>query len=188
MARRKMLGNVELLGLGAFPRMSPTVGTIVGGATAGITDVIATRAGAKRPSIVGLGAGLALAGLFYAMRSTRHVAKSAALGAGLATLFTMIKSYMVTGSFAGFGIPQLRQLGIPQLRQLGYPAVSNVPTPHGTIPGVAGSQLGGAGMSGPPVSLLGQPSPAAMHLLGVGGPPVHGLATSYGATLLGGGR
>ena len=74
------------------------------------------------------------------------------------------------------------------VKALGIPQISARPTPQGTIPGVAGSQLAGAGLSAPPVSLLGPASPQAAHLRGVGGPMAHGLAAAYGATLLGGGR
>lgn len=186
-----MVRGVNLLGLGTFGgRLSPVIGVGIGGGVSGITTIISRRAGSGRPELIGLGAGLATAGVMAAMRSTRHAAFGAALGAFLASGIAFVEK-LIFGQLAGLGIPQMRALGIPQMRQLGgmgYPAASNVPHAQGTIPGVAGSQLAAPGGGPPPVSLMGQPSSAAMHLLGIGGPPVHGLASAYGATLLGGGR
>jgi hypothetical protein len=193
MARRKFLGQIDLLGLNSFgqnPGMNPIIGTAIGGGIAGVTTIVARRAGSGKAELVGLGAGLAASAAMYAMKSTRHAALGAVLGAFLASGLAFVEK-VAFGPLAGLGIPQMRALGIPQMRALnglGLPAASNVSHPHGTIPGVAGSQLAAPGGGAPPVSLMGQPLQAAMHLLGVGGPAVHGLASAYGATLLGGGR
>ncbi len=193
MARRKFLGNsVQLLGLGAFGgQVSPTIGVAIGGGTAGLTTIIARRMGSGKAEVLGLGAGLATAGAMAFMKSTKHAAVGAALGAFLASGLALVERVIFGGGLSGLGIAQMRALGIPQMRALngfGYPAASNVPHAAGTIPGVAGSQLAAPGGGSPPISLMGQPSSAAMHLLGIGGPPVHGLSSAYGATLLGAGR
>lgn len=171
--------------------MKPVYGTLIGGGISGITQIVARRGGSTKAELLGLGAGLAASAAMYAMKSTRSAALHGALGAALAAGFGLIERILFGGGLSGLGIPQMRQLGIPQMRALnglGIPAASYVPHAAGAIPGVAGAQLAAPGGGSPPVSLMGAPSPAAMHLLGVGGPPVHGLATSYGATLLGGGR
>lgn len=198
MARRKhkFLGSIELLGLNDFggKQMNPLIGTAIGGGVSYVTGLIARRSGSTKAELLGLGAGLATAGAMYAMKATRKAALGAALGAGLATGLAFIERLLFGGGLAGLGIPQMRALnglGIPQMRALnglGVPAASYVPSAAGTIPGVAGAQLAAPGGGAPPVSLMGAPSAAAVHLLGIGGPPVHGLANSYGATLLGGGR
>lgn len=171
--------------------MNPMIGTAIGGGVSAVTQMIARRGGSTKAEVLGLGAGLASAGVMYAMKSTRKAALGAALGAALVSGLGLIERLLFGGGLAGLGIPQMRALGIPQMRNLnglGIPAASYVPHAQGTIPGVAGAQLASPGGGAPPVSLMGSPSSAAMHLLGIGGPPVHGLATSYGATLLGGGR
>jgi len=195
MARRKhkFLGSIELLGLNDFggKQMNPLIGTAIGGGVSFITGAIARRGGSTKSELLGLGAGLATAGAMYAMKATRKAALGAALGAALATGLSLVERVLFGGGLAGLGIPQIRALGIPQMRALnglGVPAASYVPAAAGAIPGVAGAQLAAPGGGAPPVSLMGAPSAAAVHLLGIGGPPVHGLANSYGATLLGGGR
>lgn len=202
MARRRgYLGSINLLGLnslGQNPGMNPIFGTLIGGGVAGTTTVVLRRTSTtNHPEAFGLLAGLAASGAMYAMKSTRHAAIGAAVGAFLASGIAWLEKTLLgsvtipaAAGTAGMGIPKLRTLnglGIPQMRALnglGLPAVANVPQPVG----VAGSQLAAPGGGAPPVSLMGQPSAAAAHLLGIGGPPVHGLSTSYGATLLGGGR
>lgn len=186
----KLLDNLNLNGLGQFGgrQLSPLVGVGIGGGVSGVTQMIARRRGSTKAELIGLGMGLATSGVMYAMKSTRKAALGGALGAFIASGLGFIERLVFGGGLAGLGIPQMRALGIPQMRALGYPAVSNVPHAAGAIPGVAGAQLAAPGGGAPPVSLMGQPSSAAMHLLGIGGPPVHGLATAYGATLLGGGR
>lgn len=212
----RSLGKVDLLGLnnmGQNPGMSALWGTAIGGGVAGLSTIVARHSGnaslARYSEGVGLGAGLATAGVMYAMRSTRHAALGAALGAGLAAGIALLERVLLGAitapkaavipaaggtAVAGFGIPQVRDLnglGIPQARALngfGVPMISDRNGPVGTIPGVAGNQLANAGQSSPPVSLLGAMSPQASHLRGIGGPSVHGLSAAYGATLLGGGR
>jgi hypothetical protein len=197
---RKMLGSIELLGLkGPFGSgLNPIWGTVIGGGSAGITTMIARRSASTAPhaEAIGLGLGLAVSGAMFAMKSTRHAAIGSALGAFFASgLAWLEKTLLGSGApVAGMGYPNVRALnglGIPQARALnglGVPMISPTVTPVGTIPGVAGNQLAGAGVSAPPVSLLGPTSPQAQHLRGIGGPAVHGLSAAYGATLLGGGR
>lgn len=206
----KALGKVDLLGLNHLGQfgMSPLWGTAIGGAIGGITTIAARHSGnasvSKYAEGIGLGAGLASAGVMYAMKSTRHAAFGAALGAVFASGLALLEKLLLgaitapaaavvpaAGGTAGLAIPQVRALGIPMARDLnglGVPMISDRTPPVGTIPGVAGNQLAAPGHSMPPVSLLGAMSPQAAHLRGVGGPSVHGLSSAYGATLLGGGR
>lgn len=194
--RRKFLGSIQLLGLNDFggKQMNPLIGAGIGGGVSFVTGAIARRSGSTKADMLGLGAGLATAGVMYAMKSTRKAAVGAAIGAVLVAATRVVEGLLLGGGLSGLGIPQMRALnglGIPQMRALnglGIPAASYVPSAAGTIPGVAGAQLANPGGGAPPISLMGSPSASAMHLLGIGGPPVHGLATSYGATLLGGGR
>lgn len=216
MARRRALrGPVDLLGLNSFgqnPGMSPIFGFAIGGGVAAATTIAIRHTSttqAQNAEGIGFLAGLAVSGAMYAMKSTRHAAIASAIGATFASGIAWLEkkflgaiTVAVPGSaastapaaVAGMGLPiarNLNGLGIAQMRALngmGIPMASNVPRAAGAIPGVAGSQLSGPGGGGPPVSLMGQPSAAAVHLLGVGGPPTHGIAASYGATLLGAGR
>lgn len=222
MARRRMLGSVDLLGLNQFgqnPGMSPIWGAAIGGGTAGVTTLAMRYSNnanlMKYPEGYGLLAGLAVSGGMYAMKSTRHAALGGVLGAFLASGLAYLERIMLgtpavaqaavvqaavtTGTVpatgtAGMGVPNIRALngfGVPVARNLNgldVPMISNQSHPAGAIPGVAGNQLSGPGDSNPPVSLLGPLSPQAAHLRGIGGPAVHGLSASYGATLLGGGR
>jgi hypothetical protein len=210
----RALGKVDLLGLNSFGNpvgLNPIWGVAIGGGTSAVVTMAARHSGSvslmARPELFGIGAGLAVSGAMYAMKSTRHAAIGSVvgtfIGAGLAYLEKLVfgtaqvaaatatqAQVQATGT-AGMGIPTARMLGIPQARNLngfGVPMISERHTPAGTIPGVAGNQLAGAGFSAPPVSLLGPTSPQAAHLRGIGGPAVHGLSAAYGATLLGGGR
>lgn len=88
----KMLGNVDLLGLNQYgenPGMNPIWGTLIGGGVAGLTSIYVrhnmTGTTQTNGDIIGLGAGLAVSGVMYAMKSTRHAALGAALGAFLAS-------------------------------------------------------------------------------------------------------
>lgn len=202
----KLLDNVNLLGLGAFRggELNPTYGVLIGGGTAAITQMVARHVGgARHAEWIGLGMGLAASGLMAAMPSTRGAAVASAIGAafasGVALLGkllgeTTVPAKVVPPEVKGLGFPQARALnglGIPRmhaLNGLGIPNMTPVAPAQGAIPGVAGSQLAGPEGGGPPVSLMGMPSAPAMHLLGVGGPQVHGLSAAYGATLLGTGR
>lgn len=203
----KLLNSgVNLLGLGAFQggRLNPTYGALIGGGTAGVTMLVARHiGGSTKPELWGLGLGLGATAVLASMRTTR----AAAVASGVTTLLiaglpligrwmgeATVPAKVVSPEVKGLGFPQARALnglGIPKavaLNGLGIPEVSAVAHAQGTIPGVAGSHLAGPGGGGPPVSLMGNPSAAAIHLLGVGGPPVHGLSAAYGATLLGAGR
>lgn len=213
----KALGKVDLLGLNNFGNpvgLNPIWGAAIGGGTAGVTTIAARHSGSAglmaKAELAGLGMGLGVSAVMYAMKSTRHAALGGVLGAFLASglaymerlIFgdaqvaaaTATQAAVKAAGTSGMGIPQVRNLnglGIPQARALnglGVPMISARSTSAGTIPGVAGNQLAGSGFSAPPVSLLGPTSPQAAHLRGIGGPAIHGLSTSYGATLLGGGR
>jgi hypothetical protein len=99
------------------------------------------------------------------------------------------------GGLAGLGVPTvnyLNGLGLPQVEYLngfGMASIENTPVAYGTIPGVYGAQVAGPQLSAdnqPPVDLLGQPTAASQQVSLLGGPPVSGLASMYGATLFGG--
>lgn len=88
MSRRKLLGNVELLGLGDFGgEISPLWGTIIGGGVAGASSMILGNAAngtiAQNRSLYGFLAGLGSAGILYAMPSTRKATFGAVVGAFL---------------------------------------------------------------------------------------------------------
>jgi hypothetical protein len=195
MGKRKYLGEVSLLGLNEFgqnPGLKAGYGALIGGGVALATSLAtAQTTHADKRVKYALLAGLAASGGMYAMKSTRHAAIWGALGAlagaGIAW-FTKPKA-------AGTGIPSvnyLNGLGIPEvnyLNGLGIPEIMPVPQSVGTIPGVhgpafAGSRLGESN----PVNLLGAKTPQSEKIALMGGPAVHGLSASYGATLLGGGR
>lgn len=204
----RALGKVDLLGLnslGQNPGLNPIFGTLIGGGVSAVTTMTLRHTGSKHAEAIGLGAGLAASGAMYAMKSTRHAALGGIVGAVLASGLALFEKHVLgavavaapvaaagTAAIAGMGIPDIRALnglGIPDIRALnglGIPMASDRTPPAGAIPGVAGTQLGAPGQ--PPVSLLGPGSPQSMHLLGMGGPAVHGLSAAYGATLLGGGR
>jgi len=190
MSRRRMLGSVDLLGLNSFgqnPGMSPIWGTLIGGGVAGVTSIALRRIGKGYPEAFGLLTGLAVSGGMYAMRSTRHAAIASAVGAFLATGISLFERLLSGG---GLGIPNIRALnglGVPMIRNLNGLGIPMISQSHAPV-GVAGNQLSHGGLSAPPVSLLGNMSPQAAHLKGIGGPSVHGLSAAYGATLLGGGR
>jgi hypothetical protein len=198
--------GVNLSGLGQFRGggMSPTYGLLIGGGVTATTLVVARHiGGARHAEWIALGLGAATTAAMAAMPSTRR----ASIASGIATLLAAglpllgkalgeatVPAAVVPPEVKGLGFPQARALnglGIPRataLNGLGIPTMQPVPPAQGAIPGVAGSHLAGPGGGGPPVSLLGQPSAAQIHLLGVGGPPTHSLSSAYGATLLGAGR
>ena len=191
----RALGKLDLLGLKDFgPGMSPIWGTLIGGGTAATTTLIMRHtAPNKYPEAVGLATGLATAGVMFAMKSTKRAALGAAVGAILTSGLALFEKHVLGATtvpapvaaagaaVAGMGIPQINALN-----GLGVPMIQERTPPAGAIPGVAGTQLGSPGQ--PPVSLLGPGTPQSAHLLGIGGPAVHGLSTAYGATLMGGGR
>ena len=206
---KKMLGNVDLLGLNHFgqnPGLNPIWGTLIGGGVAGITTMTVnhtmTGKAQVNSDLIGLGGGLAVAGLMYAMPRTRHAALGAALGAFLVSglkwlervLFGTVQLPASTAAVAsqvaagagvqGLGIATTRQLGIATTRALngrgmGISTTANVPHARGTIPGVAGLRLGNGA---PPVSLMGRPSQGSAQVKLMGGPAIHGIAGAYGAT------
>jgi hypothetical protein len=202
----KLLDNVNLLGLGAFrgSGMNPLYGGLIGGGVTGTTLLAARHLGGfQHAEWIALALGAATTGLMAAMPSTR----GAAIASGLTTLLVAgvpllgklfgeatVPAQVVSPEVKGLGFPQARALnglGLPRMTALngmGYPTMAPVSQAQGTIPGVAGSHLAGPGGGAPPVSLMGSPSAAQMHLLGIGGPPTHSLSSAYGATLLGAGR
>lgn len=202
----KLLDSVDLLGLGSLRGggLNPTYGVLVGGGTAAVTQMVARHVGGStHAEWIGLGMGLAASGLMAAMPSTRQAALASAIGAffvsGIGLIGKMlgeatVPAKVVPAEVKGLGFPQARALnglGYPTLTALngmGIPTIDSVPPAQGAIPGVAGSHLAGPGGGAPPVSLLGSPSPAQVHLLGVGGPMTSSLSAAYGATLLGAGR
>lgn len=213
MARRhRMLGSVDLLGLnqmGNNPGMNPIWGTLIGGGTAGVTSMIVghTMTGKAQANrdLIGLGAGLGVSALLYAMKSTRHAAIGSAVGAFLAaglsylerTLLGTVQLPAATAAAAstvaaaagagtsGMGIATTRALnglGISTTRALnglGIATTAQRTPPVGTIPGVAGLRLGNGQ---PPVPLLGPQTPAGAQVRLMGGPAIHGIAGRYGAT------
>jgi hypothetical protein len=208
--RKRMLGHVDLLGLnqmGNNPGLNPIWGTLIGGGTAGFTSMVIghtmTGSAQKNRDVIGLGAGLAVSGLLYAMKATRHAAigsiVGAFLGAGLSwmerVLFGTVQLPAATAAAAstvaaaagtsGMGIATTRALnglGISTTRALnglGIATTQQRTPPVGTIPGVAGLRLGNGQ---PPVSLLGPGSAAANQVRLMGGPAIHGISGHFGAT------
>jgi hypothetical protein len=200
--KRQLLGDVTLLGLNEFgqnPGLNPIYGALIGGGLANISALAIAKSGKANADAWGFGIGLGAAGVMYAMKGTRHAAIGAAIGAFLSTGLGWLESKLLGGgALKGLGIPQvsyLNGLGVPQVNYLngsgfGIPSISDQPPAIGTIPGVAGPSFAGTqmGAGGPPISLLGAPTTQSQKVTLMGGPSVHGLSTSYGATLLGGGR
>lgn len=211
MARKyKMLGNVDLLGLNEYgknPGLNPIWGAVIGGGVAGVTSMAVghtmTGSAQNNRDLIGLGAGLAVSGVMYAMPSTRHASIGAAVGAMLAaglsflerTLMGTVQLPAATAAVAsqvaaaagpaGMGIATTRALnglGISTTRALnglGIATTAARVSPVGTIPGVAGLRLGNGR---PPISLLGRQSPGAAQVSLMGGPQIHGIASHWGAT------
>lgn len=205
-----MLGSVDLLGLnqmGNNPGLSPIWGTLIGGGAAGLTSVIVghTMTGKAQANrdVIGLGAGLGVSALLYAMKSTRHAAIGSAVGAVLAAGLSWLERQLLgtvqlpaataaaasqvaaAAGTSGMGIATTRALnglGISTTRALnglGIATAQQRTPPVGTIPGVAGLRLGNGQ---PPLPLLGPSTPASNQVRLMGGPPVHGIASHYGAT------
>lgn len=207
MARQKMLADVSGLGLGDFgmPGSRTLLGVGLGGGVSAVVSLGLSHMGSgkwqQNADVIGLGAGLATAGLFAAMRKTRHLALPAAVGAGLVAgiqwlnrvVFGTVQLPAATAAAAstvaaqagmsGLGLSTTRALGIARTRALngamGIATTATRTTPVGTIPGVAGPRLGNGA---PPVSLMGPPTPAQVQLMGMGGPGVHGIAGAWGST------
>lgn len=212
MTRQKMLDNVGGLGLQGFGMGGgrTLLGVAIGGGAAAVTSIGLSHWGSGKTQtnsdILGLGVGLATAGALAISRKTRHLAVPATFGAFLAAglawlnriVFGTVQLPAATAAAAaqvaaanpaapgmsGLGIATTRALnglGISRTRQLGISTTSQRSTPAGTIPGVAGPRMTGGG-GGPPVNLMGAPSPAAVQLMGMGGPGVHGIAGHWGST------
>ena len=223
MRQKKMLDHVESLGLAEFGQqsrglgqgpghMSPVWGVVIGGGVAGLTRIglAHTQTGSLQinADVIGLGTGLAAAGILYAMPKTRGAALGAALGAlfasGLAWLervllntvqlplataqtASTIAAAATNGSpaMSGLGIARTRQLGLSTTRALnglGLSTTANVPRSVGTIPGVAGPSLTSGRTSGqPPINLMGPRSAGAAQVQLMGGPQIHGISGHWGA-------
>jgi len=189
-----------LLGLNAFgqnPGLDEKYGILLGGGVAALTTIVVGRTSkAANKEAFGLLAGLGVSGVLYAMKSTRHAALWSAAGAVLGAGFAWLNKVMFEKS--ALGMPTLNflngGLGVPQLNflndaGLGTAEVWDVPQSQGTIPGVAGPSFAGSRLGeGSPIDLLGAATAQSDKITLMGGPTVHGLSASYGATLLGGGR
>jgi hypothetical protein len=196
MAKHGMyLGEINLLGLNEFgqnPGLHPLFGTLIGGGVASLTSMVTARTTkAASRDTYGFLAGLAAAGAMYAMPKTRHAALGAALGAVLASGLKWLEG-VTTGGMGMAQINYLNGLGMPEVSYLngfGIPTISDQPEAVGTIPGVAGMSFAGTQIGeGVPLNLLGASTPQSEKVSLMGGPAVHGLSASYGATFLGGGR
>lgn len=211
MAKRKYLGEINLLGLndmGNNPGMKAGYGAAIGAGSTVLATLAFSQSAAQAPKkeMYGLLTGLAASGVLYAMKSTRHAALYSALGAiGVAAATWIARTVGLIGpatitptsTIKGMGIPSVRYLnglGIPQVNYLNGPGmgiatIQNQPRATGAIPGVAGPSFAGSRLGdGAPVSLLGPATAQGDKISLMGGPSVHGLSSHYGATLLGGGR
>jgi len=197
MAQARLLGNVDLLGLnslGENPGMNPIWGMVIGGGVSGITSTALARTGTKagrHANLIGFIAGIATGGVMWSMKATRHAAFGAFAGAFFAAGLKWLEGILVgppavAAGTQGVGLPMIQPLngglGLPMIQalngQFGLPSASNVVSPQGTIPGVAGPQVAGNFGAGlPPVNLLG-------HQMSAGGPQISGLSARYGATLM----
>jgi len=210
--------NLLGLGEFGVSGLNPAYGAAIGGGISLISEKVMRSMDRTKDhaSAYSLGLGLAASAAMLASPKTKHLALGSALGVALVSgvrWMTQMKfdkavkqgdekkaaEAVSTATGAkptgpGIGMPQihaLNGLGMPQvhaLNGLGIPQVFDVPQAQGTIPGVAGSFAGTHFGEGAPVSLLGMGSPAADQVSLLGGPAIHGLSASYGATLLGGGR
>jgi len=205
-----MLGHVDLLGLnqmGNNPGLNPIWGTLIGGGVSSVTSMVvghtATGKAQQNRDLIGLGAGLAVSGLLYSMKATRHAAigsiVGAFIGAGLSWLERMLlgtvqlpaataaaaSQVAAAAGTAGMGIATTRALnglGISTTRALnglGIATTQQRVPPVGTIPGVAGLRLGNGQ---PPINLLGNGGAGQAQVRLMGGPAIHGIAGHFGAT------
>jgi hypothetical protein len=218
MARHKMLGNVDLLGLNSFGQpvgLNPIWGALIGGGVAGITKmtVAHTMTGTAQTNadLIGLGTGLAVSGLMYAMKGTRHAALGAALGAFLATGLSYLERVLlgtvqlpaataavasqvaaaatgapVAAGTSGIGIATTRALnglGIATTRALNGLGISTTSQRVAPMGTIPG--VAGPRMTRPgqsPLHLLGPQSAASEQVRLMGGPAIHGIAGHWGAT------
>jgi hypothetical protein len=139
MARRaKLLGEVNLLGLGLSAGPLSFYGTLIGGGVAGVTSMALAHVqggkNAKNRELYGLLAGLGTSGLLAAMRSTRPMALGSVVGSFLAAGLSYIEKLLFPvavasaavqtavekepGAMAGLGIAQVNALnGLGMRRQ-----------------------------------------------------------------------
>jgi len=209
--------NLLGLGEFCVSGLNPAYGAAIGGGISLISEKVMRSMDRTKDhaSAYSLGLGLAASAAMLASPKTKHLALGSALGVALVSgvrwvtqmkfdkavkkgdekaATDAVSTATGTKTINGLGMPQihaLNGLGMPQihaLNGLGIPQVFDVPQAQGTIPGVAGSFAGTHFGEGSPVSLLGMGSPQADQVALLGGPAIHGLSASYGATLLGGGR
>lgn len=192
MAKKRLLGSVDLLGLnglGENPGLNPIFGTLIGGGVSSVTSLALRHAAsgkaAEHADAIGFGAGIAASAAMYAMKGTRHAAFAALAGTFFAAGIRALEKMLSSSS--GVGIPMIEHLGIPQITALngfGMHQLGPIPQSYGTIPGVAGTQLGNT--SGPPVDLMGEQSATQQQAVLLGGPQTSAFANHYGANLFGG--
>lgn len=191
---KRLLGSVDLLGLnglGQNPGLNPIFGTLIGGGVTSVTSLALRHAAsgmaAANADAFGFGAGVAASLAMYAMKGTRHAAFASLAGAIFASGLRALEK-LLSSPMNGVGIPMIEHLGIPQITALnggfGMHQLGPIQHAYGTIPGVAGSQLGYT--SNPPVDLLGDQSPQQQQAVLLGGPQTSAMANHYGANLFGG--
>lgn len=192
MAKKRMLGQVDLLGLNEFgqnPGLNPIFGVLIGGGVSGTTALALRHATTGTPQkyadAIGFGTGVLTSIALLFMPATRHSGWASLAGAFLATGLRAIESAF--SSSGSVGIPMIEHLGLPQIQALngfGMHQIGPIPQSYGTIPGVAGTQLGGNG--GPPVDLMGGQSTVQQQATLLGAPHTSPMANAYGANLFGG--
>ncbi len=150
--KKKMLGNVDLLGLnqmGNNPGLNPIFGTLIGGGVAGVTSMIVghTMTGSAQTNrdLIGLTAGLAASGLMYAMPGTRH----AAIGG-------------IVGAFLASGLSYLERMLLGTVQLPAATAATASAVAAAVAPGAATAPTGTSGMRG-----LGISTTRALNGLGI---------------------
>jgi hypothetical protein len=194
MAKKRLLGSVDLLGLnglGENPGLNPIFGTLIGGGVTSVTSLALRHAAsgkaAEYADAIGFAAGVAASLGMYGMKGTRHAAFASLAGAVFASGLRALEK-MLSSPMNGVGIPMIEHLGIPQITALngnfGMHQLGPIQQSWGTIPGVAGTTFGLN--NAPPVDLLGEQSPLQQQAVLLGGPQTSGMANHYGANLFGG--
>jgi hypothetical protein len=195
-------GEVDLFGLDEFgnnPGMSEVTGVAIGVGASVLGKFAAQRMSgwaAANADLVGFATGGLASGIMYSLgKPSRAASIAAATAVGVFTIGNWLLNKAMP--LSGMGLPQVEYLngamGLPQveyLNGLGMPGIAPVPPSYGTIPGVYGT--GFSGVAGPqlsaaqpPVDLLGDHTPRAQQAEFLGAPTLSGLASAYGATLLG---
>lgn len=204
------MARVDLLGLNEFGEaegLNPIWGTVIGGGVTGLAKVLFHKMGKPNPDFWALAAGGATAAAMYfnlpgkvgLHKQTRHAAIGAAVGAFLAAGIDWVFDNVFASKPTG--LPVINQLGLPQIEymqpmhgaSLGAPVINAVPPayPPGMPGPVYGANLGGvagpqlAASAAPPVDLFGPDTAQSTQVSLMGGPPISGLSSAYGATLLG---